>query len=70
MNEIIWLIVGLTVLFTVCGGLMCLSDDRQTREGGMKMLAGWWGGMTAVIAVTLAMTFVIKPFLAWFFGLF
>jgi len=67
---IVWLIGGLSAFFTIAGVLMSLSSDRESKEAGQKLLIGWWGGMAAVVATTLLMTFVVNPTLAWFFGLF
>jgi len=67
---IIWLLGGLCVLMTILGGWMCFSDDRNDMEQGVKLLAGWWGGVAMVVITTLTLTFVVKPILAWFFGLF
>ncbi len=67
---IIWMIGGLCVLFTVLGGWMCFSDDQADVEQGVKLLAGWWGGVAMVVITTLTLTFVVKPVLSWFFSLF
>jgi hypothetical protein len=67
---IVWMIGGLCAFFTIAGGLMCMSSDRESKEAGQKLLAGWWGAVVTILATTLLMTFVVKPVLAWFFGLF
>jgi len=67
---IIWLLGSLCVLFTLGGGLMCLSDDRDTKEQGLKLLVGWWSGVAIITIATLTMHFVVKPILGWLLGLF
>jgi len=64
MNILGWLIV-LIIGVTVLAGLCCLSDDRETKEQGKKLLIGWWAGILVVVGGGLAMTFLIKPAIAW-----
>lgn len=68
--EIIWWVGSAYVLFTLLGGLLMLSSDTESKEAGKKLLVGWWGGATSLIAAVLAMTFIVKPVLVWVFSLF
>ncbi len=65
MNEILWLIGGLSLFFTIIGGLMMASDDQEAKTAGYKVMVGWWASLASVIGFTLAMTFVIKPVINW-----
>lgn len=68
-NWIVWVLATISVLITIAGSVMMLDNDPYTKLEGQRILVGWWSSVAAVLATTLAMTFVIKPFFAWLFDL-
>ncbi len=66
MDWFWWLFGGLSALFTILG-LLLIGNGEE--DAGQKLLAGWWGGVLMVTVTVLALTFVIKPVLAFIWDL-
>lgn len=59
---------GITV--TLAFGVNIIFGDEEARGTTLKILGQFLGAAAVVVTAALAMTFVVKPFLAWVFGLF
>ena len=66
MDWFIWLFVGLSVLFIIVPAFFYLNDEKDL---AIHLFVGWWGGVMAIVIITAAMTFIIKPILNWGFSL-
>jgi hypothetical protein len=62
-----WLFGSLSALFTLLPIVLFLNDEK---EAATTAFFGWWTAVFLIVLVTVVMTFVVKPILAWFFGLF
>ena len=70
MMEFDWfwkLCIAMAVVFTVLPAILYSGGEKDT---ALKVFAGFWGAVVMLVIFTLTMTFIIKPLLAWFFGLF
>ena len=68
MLKVGYVMLGLAALIcTIVPIIMYFSDER---EEAAKLFLGFWGSVAAVTATVLAMTFIVKPVLAFIFNLF
>ena len=71
MDRITTIIVFvLVLLFIVLPAFMYLFGEEEDKLIAQKTFVGFWTAATAVVGVTLVMSFGVKPILAWFFNLF
>lgn len=61
---------SLAVIISLLSGWLYVAGDGDEKQTGVTVFVGWWGGVAAVTAATLFMTFVVKPMIQFVLDLF
>ena len=67
LKIVLWFF-GITVGLSFAVNL--IFGDEETRKTMLNLIGQFLVAAAAIVAAALAMTFVVKPVLAWFLGLF